>query len=77
MMSIKAVLRVPTVFSLDVFEARCDARALLCCEGMIDLHLAVDELQDAAEQGGLVKDIGQDAVQAIMSQSFRRWRQEC
>src|SRR4051812_17522484 len=56
--------------ALEVFEARCDARALLWREGMIDLHTAVDELQDAAEKRGLVQDLGQDTVQAIMGNAF-------
>lgn len=59
---------------IDVFAARCEARALLWATWQIDLHTAVDVLQDSAEHTGLVGSIGQDHVQAIMSDAFSGWR---
>lgn len=61
---------------LEVFQARCQARALLYLGGAISLHDAVDELQRAAEATGLVEQIGQDEVQAIMSDAFAVVRQD-
>ena len=59
-----------TVPALDVFIARCEARAKLWQAGEIDLHDAVDALQAAAVRSGLVAEIGQDHVQAIMAEAF-------
>jgi hypothetical protein len=53
-----------------VFTARAEARATLWADGVLDLHAAVDELQHAAEAGGLVELIGQDAVQQILAAAF-------
>jgi hypothetical protein len=58
--------------ALAVFIARVEARALLWQAGEFDLHEAVDELQAAAERDGLVAELGQDAVQAIMARSFSK-----
>jgi hypothetical protein len=55
---------------VEVFRARCDAKAHLYGAGEIDLHDAAGELQDAAMASGLVGAIGQDAVQAIMVDAF-------
>ena len=55
-----------------VFEARCEARAILFALGEFDLHEAVDLLQADAVATGLVNEIGQDAVQAIMADAFGR-----
>jgi hypothetical protein len=55
---------------LQAFLARADARALLWQVGQCSLHDAVDALQMAAEQSGLVAAMGQDAVQAIISEAF-------
>jgi hypothetical protein len=57
--------------AIDVFSARCEARAYLYAIGEIDLHDAVDGLQEHAERYGLIAEIGQDAVQAIMAEIFR------
>ena len=54
----------------DVLRARAEARALLFAAGELDLHLAVDELQRAAAETGLLATIGQDAVKAIMAEAF-------
>src|SRR5262245_10185682 len=56
--------------ALAVFVARAEARALLWQAGQIDLHSAVDELQHAAVRDGLVAELGQDAVQALMVEAF-------
>ena len=56
--------------SLDVFTARAEARATLWRAGEFDLHDAVDGLQAAAVRDGIVAELGQDAVQAILSAAF-------
>lgn len=56
---------------LDCFVARADARALLWRAGEYSLPEAVDVLQRDAERDGLIKRIGQDAVQAILADAFR------
>jgi hypothetical protein len=53
-----------------VFQEQCWARAHLYFEGELDLHDAVDELQNSAMNNGLVAAIGQDAVQAMMADAF-------
>jgi hypothetical protein len=58
-----------TADAVEVFIARADARACLCREGDLDLHEAVDALQDAAERTGLVDTLGQDAVQDIVAKA--------
>ena len=55
---------------LQVLIARAEARGILYREGDLDLHEAVDVLQAAAVQTGLVGALGQDAVQAIMAKAF-------
>jgi hypothetical protein len=70
-----AAVRALAVTQLDpltVFHARCDARALLVAAGELDLLDAVDVLRESAEDSGLVKAIGQDAVQAIMAEAFKQ-----
>jgi len=54
----------------DVFKARAEARAVLFSAGELNLQEAVDALQAAAIARGLVGEIGQDAVQAIIAQAF-------
>jgi hypothetical protein len=58
--------------ALEVFTLRCWASARLFAEGEIDLHQAVDELQAAAERDGLVDQISQDEVQAIIAEAFAK-----
>ncbi len=60
-----------------VFCARCEARAILWSEMMLDLHEAVDELQMSAERDGLVAELGQDKIQQIMSEAFGPQRTSC
>lgn len=59
------------VAPIQAFRARCEARALLVAFGELDLHDAVDKLQADAVRDGLVDEIGQDAVQAMMAEAFR------
>jgi hypothetical protein len=58
----------------DIFRARAEARAALFAAGELDLQEAVDALQAAAIRSSLLGEIGQDAVQAIMAEAFRRVR---
>jgi hypothetical protein len=60
--------------TLAVFIARAEARAFLWQAGELELHQAVDELQAAAERDGLVAEIGQDGVQAIVAKAFEAVR---
>jgi hypothetical protein len=53
------------------FAARCEARALLVEGGVLELPNAVDVLQQAAVAYGLVEELGQDIVQAIMGAAFK------
>ena len=57
---------------LDVLRERAEARAILVAEGAMDFHDAVDGLQLAAVEYGLVADIGQDEVQRIIAAAFAR-----
>lgn len=59
---------------IDAFVIRAEARAMLWSLGDLGLHEAVDELQSTAERAGLVARIGQNAVQAIMSDAFAPYR---
>jgi hypothetical protein len=56
---------------IEVFTARCEARAHLVAAGELELHEAVDGLQHAAERTGLLSALGQDAVQAMMADAFQ------
>jgi hypothetical protein len=62
--------------AVEVFAARAEARALLWQAGEFDLHVAVDDLQLAAERDGLIISIGQDSVQRILHQAFRKVRED-
>jgi hypothetical protein len=57
--------------ALAILGVRCEARALLWQAGEIDLHSAVDDLQASAVASGLVAEIGQDAVQEIITRAFK------
>jgi hypothetical protein len=48
----------------------CRALAALFAIGEYTLHEAVDVLQGYAEVSGLVDELGQDEVQAIMAAAF-------
>ena len=52
------------------FAECCGTDAWFYSNGWISLHTAVDNLQNLAERWGLIEEIGQDAVQAIMVDAF-------
>jgi hypothetical protein len=54
----------------EVFCELCETRAFLWAHYQIELQDAVDELQAIAMRTGLVAALGQDAVQALMSEPF-------
>lgn len=56
-----------------IFEARCEARAVLAVNGLLDFHDAVDALQDGAQSSGLVDAVGVDVVQATMAAAFAHY----
>jgi hypothetical protein len=56
--------------SLEIFRVRCNARASLVRACDLILQTAVDELQDSAIASGLVAELGQDGVQAVMAEAF-------
>jgi hypothetical protein len=59
--------------AVEVFAARCEARALLYRVGALELHESVDILQYTAIRTGLVDELGQDRVQKILSEAFERY----
>jgi hypothetical protein len=61
---------------LATFIARAKAKAVAWKAGEISLHDAVDALQQAAEAYGLVIELGQDAVQALMVEAFAPLRDD-
>jgi hypothetical protein len=63
-----------SITNAKIFKGRCEARAILFAIGEYDLHRAVDVLQSAAEASGLVDEVGQDAVQALLAEAFARVR---
>ena len=60
--------------ALDVLRLRCECRVILVDACLVNLAEAVDGLQAAAVRYGLIKEIGQDRVQAIMAEAFVRMR---
>ncbi|WMT77465.1 hypothetical protein [Bradyrhizobium sp. Ash2021] len=76
---ISAALRIdhhqsPKPAPIDVFLARCEARAHLVSHGLHSLQDSVDTLQAAAVAQGLVAKFGQDRIQWILAEAFARWR---
>jgi hypothetical protein len=69
-------LTAQPITELAIFEARCEARAILYFLGELELLEAVDVLQADAIASGLVAKIEQDAVQAIMAAAFRAVRRD-
>jgi hypothetical protein len=67
-MHARKIIAAPS--AVKIFQAHAQARALLYPTGEFDLHGAVDALQEAAVATGLVNEIGQDAVQAILAEAF-------
>jgi hypothetical protein len=60
--------RRPTL--IEAFEIRAWARAYLVSAGKMSLHEAVDSLQEAAVDNGLVAELGQDRVQGMLADAF-------
>jgi hypothetical protein len=60
--------------AIEVLEIRAQTRAFLWWQYQMEMDEAVDELQAYAERSGLVIEIGQDAVQAIIAAPFARLR---
>ncbi len=60
---------------LDSFYERSTTRAYLWSIGEYELAEAVDVLQADAVHVGLVNRIGQDAVQTILADAFRPYRE--
>jgi hypothetical protein len=69
-LDVRAAARAPS--PLCVLVARAEARALLYAASEFDLPDAVDPLQAFAAESGLVDEIGQDAVQAILAAVFSK-----
>jgi hypothetical protein len=67
-----SIRRQTRATDIDVFRLRCAAAAAQVSAGLTDFHQAVDGLQTAAEAYGLVSNIGQDAIQHLMADAFRR-----
>lgn len=62
---------MPNEDRIAAFRARCEDRARRWAKGEWTwIGYAVDPLQDWAVATGLVNEIGQDAVQQIMSEAF-------
>jgi hypothetical protein len=76
MNAIAPIIADARVDPLDAFYERCEARALLWSLGELDLTDAVDVLQRDAERDGLVELVGQDAVQQILADAFRPYRED-
>ena len=75
MIGVAAVAVASRPDPLDVFVARCSARAKLYAAGELELQHAVDELQFAAVRYGLVHKLGQDRIQVIIADAFRPVRE--
>jgi hypothetical protein len=69
-MSAARKLDAVVIPAIDVFRERCEARAILVEACVYHLQDAVDGLQQAAIESGLVAEIGQDAVQKMMADAF-------
>jgi hypothetical protein len=70
-----AVAKPRLVDPVAAFRLRCEARAMLYGVGEFDLAEAVDVLQLDAERTGLLEQLGQGAVQQIMSDAFAPFRE--
>jgi hypothetical protein len=73
-MNVPARIAPCPITAADVFRARAEARALLWRCSAFDLHEGVDILQIAAKRTGLIDQIGQDRVQAIIARAFHQMR---
>jgi hypothetical protein len=61
-----------TPTAIEAFRERCEARAILIEACLLDFHEAIDGMQAAAVKSGLVGELGQDAVQAMMAEAFTK-----
>jgi hypothetical protein len=69
--SAMALLGLAKPDPLEVFRARCWAKALLVREGFANLQDSVDDLQNAVVAYGLARDDrARDAIQKIMKDAF-------
>lgn len=59
---------------IEIFRERCQARALLWALGELSMPEAVDALHEWSIGRGLVRELGQDAVQAIIAKAFAEVR---
>jgi hypothetical protein len=59
-----------------IWWLRVEVRSLLVAEGEMELVVAVDGLQAAAEKYGLVDAWGQDVVQNVLAGFFARAREQ-
>ena len=79
-MSTAAALAIDDLPSVDLLTRSLAtlawSRAYRWSQGELDLHEAVDWLQAWAERWDLVAALGQDRVQATMSEAFRRVRDD-
>jgi hypothetical protein len=61
----------PEIPLIDKFAECCDFQRWFVDEGWVSKQVAVDNMQNLAENWGLVDSHGQDAVQAEMAAAFR------
>jgi hypothetical protein len=59
-----------------IWWLRLEVRSILVAEGEMDLIHAVDGLQTAAEEYGLVDAWGQEVVQNVLAGFFARAREQ-
>ena len=60
-----------TIDQVSVFRERAEARATLVANGLMALQAAVDGMQEIAASSGLIEELGQDGVQAILAAAFK------
>jgi hypothetical protein len=60
----------------EIFRGFCDTTARQCALGQMPLADAVDWLHDWAMTRGVVDELGEDAVQAIIAEAFAPVRME-
>src|SRR5512139_3633532 len=70
-------VRHSLAFLQDVFRERCEARAILVEACVYGQDEAVDAMQQAAVDYGLVAALGQDPVQAMMAKAFATVPRPC
>lgn len=59
------------------FAECCEVHAWFFAKGWVSLHTAVDNLQRLAERWGLVDELGQDSVQAMIAEPFAQEQPAC